>query len=155
MHRERALTYCERDLEKAMLKDPPDLKAAAAFALTSGEARVVLRQRDAGILMFQQAINMARVALDPLGEVRAFKLLNIYVYVHTYVCVCTYVYTYVCMYLCVFIYIFAFIGPGLQPTGTGDDVTPSGRRYFSPPDPAAQGSNRRPAHHLAFASSKA
>ena len=83
--------------------------AAAAFALTSGEARVVLRQRDAGILMFQQAINMARVALDPLGEVRAFKLLNIYVYVHTYVCVCTYVYTYVCMYLCVYYMYIVYI----------------------------------------------
>jgi hypothetical protein len=86
-----------------MLKDPPDLKAAAAFALISGQARVAIGQRDAGVQMFQQAMyddvtliyddvtlmyddvtlmyqvqmfqqamNMARVALDPLGEVGLF-----------------------------------------------------------------------------------
>jgi hypothetical protein len=59
----------DSDLEIAMLKDPPDLKAAAAFALLAGEARAALGQREAAIQMFQQAINMARVALDPMGEV--------------------------------------------------------------------------------------
>jgi hypothetical protein len=72
---DKALLYCERDLEKAMLKDPPDLKAAAAFATLSGEAREALGQRESAIEMFQQAINIARVALDPMGEVLAFNRL--------------------------------------------------------------------------------
>ena len=72
---DRALLYCEKDLEQAMLKDPPDFKAAAAFATLSGEARQALGQRDSAVEMFQQAINIARVALDPMGEVLAFSKL--------------------------------------------------------------------------------
>jgi len=72
---DKALSYSEGDLERSMLKDPPDLKAAAAFATQSGEAREELGQREFAVQMFQQAINMARVALDPMGEVLAFNKL--------------------------------------------------------------------------------
>jgi len=69
------LSYSESDLDSAMAREEPDLKAAAFFALMCGEAREALGEHEAALQLFQQAINIARVALDPMGEVLAFDSL--------------------------------------------------------------------------------
>jgi hypothetical protein len=69
------LSYSESDLANAMAREEPDLKAAAFFALMCGEAREALGEHEAAVQLFQQAINIARVSLDPMGEVLAFDRL--------------------------------------------------------------------------------
>ena len=59
---EKVLSWSESDLEIAMLKEEPDLKAAAAFAMQGGEAREELGQRESAIQMFQQVWKYMDVA---------------------------------------------------------------------------------------------